>query len=208
MVHVAPVSIFAAAIVGKICVVHIHLTRIGVEHHPLLVVAPEYRDRIMICTAPTKTFNIAGLGISNIVIPNPEYRKKYQFFMGKRLGVEVNPLSMVATVAAYNECQDWLEQLRVYLDDNIAYVRNFIAENFPKAHVVDTQGTYLVWINFGAYTKDANALERWTRYRAGVILDEGYVFGEEGVGFERINVATPRSVLRDCMERMRRTFPF
>lgn len=183
--------------------IHFDLTRTGVTHHPLLKIAPEYREQIIVCTAPSKTFNLAGAQLSNIVIPNQEYQRRWVAFMAGRLGMdECSPFALAAVTAAYNECEDWVDQLRVYLDDNIASVKAFIGEHFPKAFVADCQGTYLMWVDFSAYYPDELELEAWFRQKARVALNQGYMFGEEGKGFVRINTASPRSVLTECLNRM------
>lgn len=184
--------------------IHADLTRIGIKHHPLTKIAPDYQDQIIVCTAPSKTFNLAGMQLSNIVITNPDYQKKWLEFVDGRMSVGIcNPFGLTAVVAAYNEGEEWLEQVRVYIDGNINYVKEYLAEHFPKAVVVDTQGTYLMWIDFNAYCDDHKRLESWMQKKAKIALDEGYIFGEEGKGFERINVASPRSIIEECMKRMK-----
>ena len=116
---------------------------------------------------------------------------------------DCNPFGLTAEIAAYKDGENWLEQVREYLDRNIDYVREFVKQNLPKAKMVEAEGTYLVWIDFNGYEKDPKKLEELMQKKAKVALDEGYIFGEEGAGFERINVACARSVLVDCMERMK-----
>lgn len=184
--------------------IHADLTRIGVVHHPLTKVAPDYKDQIIICTAPSKTFNLAGMQMSNIIITNKEYQKAWTDFVDGRMSMaHCNPFGLTALVAAYNEGEEWLDQIRAYLDGNIKYVTEYMKEHFPKAVVVKTEGTYLMWIDFNAYCSDHKKLEHWMQKKAKIALDEGYIFGEEGKGFERINVASPRSVIVECMERMK-----
>ncbi|MBS6642080.1 MAG: pyridoxal phosphate-dependent aminotransferase [Clostridiaceae bacterium] len=184
--------------------IHFDLTRIGVVHHPLLKIAPEYKDRIIVCTAPSKTFNLAGMHTSNLVISNPEYKKLWMRVANERFSAsDCNPFGLTAEIAAYNDGENWLEQVREYLDRNIDYVREFVKQNLPKAKMVEAEGTYLVWIDFNGYEKDPKKLEELMQKKAKVALDEGYIFGEEGAGFERINVACARSVLVDCMERIK-----
>lgn len=184
--------------------IHFDLTRKSVVHHPLLKVAPEYKDRIIVCTAPSKTFNLAGMQTSNIIIPNPEYKKKWNRVVDECFSAaSCNPFGLAAIVAAYQDGENWLEQVRDYLDGNVAYVKDFVARHLPKARMADAQGTYLVWLDFREYEADPVKLEQLMQKKAKVALDEGYIFGEEGFGFERINVACARSVLADCMERIR-----
>ena len=183
--------------------IHCDLLRIGAEHHPMLKVCSDYADRIIACTAPTKTFNMAGLGISNIIIPNKEYQSLWRHFACERLSLEdCSPLSLAAQEAAYNHCEDWLDALRIYLDGNIDFTEQYLKETLPKARMIHPDATYLVWIDFRAYCSDPAALEQLMRRKARVMLDEGYIFGEGGEGFERINIATPRSILSECLARI------
>lgn len=183
--------------------IHSDLVRQGIAHQPLLKLCPAYQEQIIVCTAPSKTFNLAGLQMSNIIIPNAEYRKRWYQLTSDEFSIAMaNPLSMAAMMAAYTEGEDWLNQVNAYIDANIAFTRQFLQQHLPKAHLVEPQGTYLIWIDLHAYCNDAKELERLMLEAAGVALDEGYIFGEEGIGFERINVACPRSILQDCLERM------
>ena len=110
-------------------------------------------------------------------------------------------------IAAYTEGEEWLEQLKDYLDGNFAYIDEYLKKNLPKAHLVKAEGTYLAWLDLNGYVdRDEKKLEELMQKKAKVALDEGYIFGEEGRGFERINVASPRSVIEECMNRIRTAF--
>ncbi len=184
--------------------IHFDLVRKGVKHQPLLKLCPEYKDRIIVCTAPSKTFNLAGMQLSNIVIPNPEYQKLWNAETGDKLSVNfASPLGITAVIAAYNESEDWLNQVNDYIDANIAFAKEYFAQNLPKAKMVEPEGTYLIWVDLREYCSDAKKLEELMIQKAKVVLDEGYIFGEEGVGFERINAACPRSILKECLDRMK-----
>ena len=183
--------------------IHSDLVRKGVTHHPLLKVAPDYADHIIVCTAPSKTFNLAGMQLSNLVIPNKEWQKQWTEGMnGSCFLSSPSPFGIAALIAAYTEGEEWLEQVRDYIDGNIQYVKDYVKEHFPKAHVVDTEGTYLVWIDFNGYEKDPKRLEACMQKEGKIAFDEGYIFGEEGSGFERLNVATPRKNVEECMRRI------
>lgn len=196
--------------------IHCDLTRTGIEHTPLLKLAeefcPDFCEKIVVCTAPTKTFNLAGLSISNIVIPGEDFRKKWEKTAMDQLDLFMgNPLSMSAAMAAYTDGENWLDQLRAYLDDNIAYIRQFLREHLPQAAVADCQGTYLVWIDLRAYCSrtadgrpDYRKLKQAMQQAGHLALDEGYIFGEEGQGYERINAAMPRALVEEAMKRMER----
>lgn len=184
--------------------IHSDLTRIGVTHVPLTKVAPHYADRIIVCTAPSKTFNLAGMQLSNIIITNKTYQAQWQEMIGNRFSLtNCNPFALTAIIAAYTEGEEWLDQIRAYIDGNIRYIEGFVKEHLPKAEMFDCQGTYLVWLDLGAYCSDEKELETLMQKTARVALDEGYIFGEEGIGFERINVAAPRSTVEECMRRIK-----
>ena len=184
--------------------IHSDLVRRGIQHQPLLKLCPDYAERIIVCTAPSKTFNLAGMQMSNIIIPNEQYRRKWQAITYNEFGIAMaGPMGIAAMMAAYTEGAGWLEQVLDYVDGNVEFTRQFLEQRLPKAHLVEPEGTYLLWIDLRAYCKDANELERKMLKEAGVVLDEGYIFGEEGIGFERINAACPRSVLQACLERMK-----
>ena len=185
--------------------IHCDLTRAGIKHTPLLKAAPEYKNRIIACVSTAKTFNIAGMHLSSTIIPNPEYQKKWsEFTLTKKLLSDVcSPLSLEAVIAAYNEGEEWLDQARAYIDANIKYVDEFLKKNLPKATFIDCEGTYLAWIDLREYCSDHKKLEEAMIHKAKLILDEGYIFGEEGIGYERINLATPRASVVECMERLK-----
>ena len=188
--------------------IHCDLLRCGMTFHPILKVAPDYADRIAVCTAPSKTFNLAGMKTSNIVIHNKELQAASKELIGGKLSMNgAGTLGLTAMIAAYNEGEEWLGQLKEYLDGNFAYIDAFLKEHLPKAHMVPSEGTYLAWIDFNGYVDgDAEKLEEIMQKKARVALDEGYIFGDAGRGFERINIATPRSVVEDCMDRILKAF--
>ena len=132
--------------------IHCDLLRCGMTFHPILKVAPDYADRIAVCTAPSKTFNLAGMKTSNIVIHNKELQAAWKELIGGKLSMNgAGTLGLTAMIAAYNEGEEWLEQLKEYLDGNFAYIDAFLKEHLPKAHMVPSEGTYLAWIDFNGY---------------------------------------------------------
>ncbi len=183
--------------------IHMDLTRKGVTHTPLLKVAPDYADQIVVCTAPSKTFNMAGMQISNIIISNKDWQQKWTDLVEGKYSVNMaNPFGIVATIAAYNEGQEWLDQLRDYLDNNIELIEDYLKKYLPKAKMFVPEATYLVWIDLNAYESDPQKLEYNMQKKAKIAFDEGYIFGEEGNGFERINIAMPSSRVLECLDRM------
>ncbi|HIE0086918.1 TPA: cystathionine beta-lyase, partial [Clostridioides difficile] len=107
---------------------------------------------------------------------------------------------------AYNESEDWLNELNDYLDNNIQFIDEYLKENLPKVKLVYPEGTYLAWLDFTAYGLNEVELEDLMFKKANVLFDEGYIFGKEGIGFERINVACPQSLLKECMDRLKTIF--
>ena len=182
--------------------IHMDLTRQNVKHLPLLKVAPEYAQNIYFCSSPSKTFNIAGLALSNLIIKNEQVRKEYLNTLCESYSLaSPSPFAISAAVAAYEEGEEWLEQLRTYLDESFIFVEKYLKERLPEAILSPAAGTYLAWINCRAYEKDAKGLEKIMQ-NAGLAFDEGYIFGAEGSGFERINIAMPRARVKAAIDRM------
>lgn len=183
--------------------IHSDIVRKEHSHIPLAKLFPEHLDRIITCTAASKSFNLAGLKNSNIIIHNPKYQALWKKeIMDKQCIHEPNGFAHVATIAAYNESEDWLDQVNAYIDANIQYASTIISTHLPKAIVSPCEGTYLLWVDMRGYEKDASSLEDKLQREAGVLFNEGYIFGTGGRGFERINCACPRSILQEALQRM------
>lgn len=180
--------------------IHADLTRIGVRHVPLPVLFPGDR-RIVTCTAPSKTFNLAGNGLANVFVPDPDVRCRWA---ETRLD-HPNPLSLAATRAAYTVCDAWLDELRAYLDGNFALLSRTLAERLPKAVFGVPEGTYLAWIDLRASGLPHAAILE-TVARAGLFLEGGDRYVSHGEGFVRLNAACPRGVLADALDRLARAF--
>ena len=180
----------------------------GHKHIPTQSISEDARMRTAALYAPSKTFNLAGMKTSNIVIHNKELQKKWKDYVNGSLSMDgASALGMTAMIAAYTEGEEWLEQLKDYLDGNFAYIDEYLKKYLPKAHLVKAEGTYLAWLDLNGYVdRDEKKLEELMQKKAKVALDEGYIFGDEGRGFERINVASPRSVIEECMNRIRTAF--
>lgn len=201
--------------VGNICLrnnvilvsdeIHGDLIHKGYKHIPLISLSKEFEINTIVCTAPSKTFNMAGLHMSNIIIPNEKLRKKYRnTLQGRNATSGPNPLGIEATIAAYNHGDEWLEQVLEYIGDNINYIKEFCQERLPGIKFIKPEGTYLVWLDFKELGLDKEELTEIIIKKAKVALNEGHFFGDEGTGFQRINVACPRSILVQCMERIER----
>lgn len=198
---------------GKICQnndilmvsdeIHSDLILPGSSFTPFTLAGEGFEDFSVICTAPSKTFNIAGLRTSNIVIANDSTRRTFRKTLN-RTGVHgISPFGMDALIAAYNEGEEWLEQVLAYIWNNYMFLKSFIEEQIPEIDVIPLEGTYLVWLDCRRLGLDAKALESMMLEKAHLYLDEGYIFGPEGEGFERINIACPRSLLEEALIRMR-----
>ena len=173
------------------------------SHTVFATLSEEAAQNCVVCTAPSKTFNLAGLQTSNIIIPNAKLREKL-LDVRKRLGLHgCNILGYQACEAAYRYCEDWLEQLLVVLRENRELVRTFTRAWLPGIKPVELEGTYLQWLDCRALGMDAKALEKFMQEKALWFTDEGYIFGTGGEGFERINLACPTWVLRKALERLR-----
>jgi cystathionine beta-lyase len=187
--------------------IHYDLIRRGARHHPLETVAPGYRDKIITATSPSKTFNLAGMQLSNIVVHDPELRKAWKSYVGEELHVELhNALAIEAAEAAFDKGEPWLEELLDYLDGQAKFLGDFLAERLPGARYRIPEGTYLAWIDLSAYCGRkpgaSDALVRRLSREAGVMLEAGSLFGPEGEGYVRLNFACPRSILAEGLERV------
>lgn len=174
----------------------------GYKHTVITNACPELMDNVIICSAPSKTFNLAGLMTSNIVIPNESLRDKFRFSANSTHGTSVPILGYKACEIAYNEAEPWLEELLPLLDKNQRVVADFFAKRFPKITCPLIEGTYLLWLNFKCLGLSKDELEEMNVKKAQFFTDEGYLFGEEGIGYERINIAAPTAVLLEALERL------
>ncbi|MDO5100977.1 MAG: MalY/PatB family protein [Eubacteriales bacterium] len=170
-------------------------------HYVLTKAVPALHNQAIICTAPSKTFNLAGLQVSNIFIADQQLRRRFRQEMHAAGYSQLNTLGLAAAKAAYSEGQEWLEQLLEYLKGNIEFVRSFLVQRLPQAKLIEPQGTYLLWLDLRAYG-DSDTVDRHIVQEAKLWLDRGEMFGACGAGFQRINVACPRSILAEAMERI------
>ncbi len=156
-------------------------------------------DKMILATAANKTFNLAGLEITNFVIDNSELRKRLTDYIGSEF---INPFSERAAVAAYDECEEWVEELNEVLDENFDFMDSFIKENLPKVRFNIPEGTYLSLLDFRDYGLSEDELLKKIADEAHVILEPGSLFGPSIEGFVRLNAACPKSVLEDALERI------
>lgn len=181
--------------------IHCDLTDPGAEYIPFASVSEVCRENSVTCIAPTKAFNIAGLQTSAVVVPNPVLRHKVNRGLNTDEVAEPNVFATVGAIAAFEKGEDWLEELRVYLADNKAFLREFMQEKLQQIKVVPSNATYLLWLDVSAITGDATELVEFIREDSGLYLTEGEEYGACGKSFIRWNTACPRSLLIEGLER-------
>lgn len=174
--------------------------------HTCLLKYKDYQNNIILCTAPTKTFNLAGLQVSDIFIPNKEIRDKFQLEINKTGYSHINIMGLVACQSAYENGQKWLNELKKYLLENIEYVDMFLKEKLPKIKLIYPEGTYLLWIDFNELNLTDDKIEELLLTKAKLWLNNGKMFGKTGKGFQRLNIALPREKLKIALENLEKTF--
>lgn len=162
------------------------------------------KDRTITCTSPGKTFNLSGLQVSNIFIPNPELRDKFSRQMRAVGWDHLNTMGLAACEAAYRWGEEWLDQLLDYLKGNLSYVREYLRSKISRVKLIEPDGTYLLWLDFRELGLTEEERLDLLENQAGIWLSSGGKFGVTGKGFERINIACPRSLLAEAMERLER----
>ena len=168
----------------------------------MLSAVPELAGQMIVATAPSKTFNLAGLSVSNLIIADHTIYEKLKNEMDQS-GISVpNMFGLTACEAAYTQGEDWLDELLVYIEGNFEFMQDWFASNLPQVKMRKPEGLYLAWADFRDLFDDPDELENFMLKEAHVWLDEGYIFGTGGEGFERFNCACPRSVLKEALERI------
>ena len=198
---------------GRICLdngvfvisdeIHCDFTYEGNTHTVFATLGREFEESCAVCTAPTKTFNLAGLHISNTYIYDDRIRKRFVKELGAQGYSQSNVMGLVACQAAYTYGAEWLDELRAYLTDNLSLVREYLKDNIPDIRLVEPQGTYLVWLDCRCLRFTDRELKAFFQDEAKLWTDDGYIFGAGGSGFERINIACPRSLLKAALENLK-----
>lgn len=183
--------------------IHCDLTDPGYEYVPFASVSDQCRKNSITCIAPTKTFGIPGIQTAAVVVPNPVLRHRVNRGLNTDEVAEPNNFAVAAAVAAFQYGEQWLTELREYLDQNKQYVRDYIGAFLPEIKVVPSHATYLLWLDCSALTDDAGKLQRFMEEHSGLVLTEGEEYGAPGKRFLRLNPACPRSRLQDGMERLK-----
>ena len=197
--------------IGDICYKHhvlivsdeIHADFVYNRKHQVLVnLKKEYEEITITCMAPSKTFNIAGLQVSNIFIPDNQLRHRFKRQIAASGYSQLNAAGLVACEAAYRYGEEWYSGVKAYIRENISFTKKFLEERIPKVKMLEPEGTYLVWVDFRALGLSNRELEDLIIHKAGLWLDSGAIFGAAGEGFQRINVACPRVTLQTALEKI------
>ena len=181
--------------------IHCEILFKGHKHTPFASISKKFEQNCIVCMSPSKTFNLAGLEVSSIIIPNKKIREN---FVNTRSGIVPNPnlFGYIAMEAAYKYGDEWLEQVLDYLQENLNYLKNYFLKNIPRIKVIDPEGTYLIWLDCHDLDMDNNVLRSFMRENAKVGLEDGFIFGESGSGFMRMNIACPRYILSEALKRI------
>ena len=181
--------------------IHCDITRPGMEYIPFASVSEECKNNSITCVAPTKTFNIAGLQTAAVIVPDVLLRHRVNRGLNTDEVAEPNVFAEIAPVAAYNEGEEWLDTLREYIWDNRAYATDYLRTSLPGVRVIDADATYLMWLDCTAVTKDSYNLCRYIRKNTGLFVSDGSIY-RNADGFIRVNLACPKKMVADGMERL------
>lgn len=199
--------------IGQICAkhnvivvadeIHCDFTMPGHPHIPFAKACPAMQDRTVICTAPSKSFNLAGMQVSNIIIPGQALRDAYKKELERLFVDGPNRLGMIASTAAYTDGEEWLEDCKAYMRGNLDYVRAFLKENLPKIRLVEPEGTYFAWLDCSGLGLTAEELDERIINKAKLWLDTGAMFGQSAALFQRVVLACPRATVEEAMKRLK-----
>ena len=182
--------------------IHGDIVAEGVTFTTALTLSEAVRERLIVATSLTKTFNVPGVIVSYMIVPNEEIRSRIAQIID-RIGMHNPTIFAVAAVEhGYMECEEWYQQMLDYVNENEKFTREFFAEHFPEFEILERQGTYLLWISYEKLGITEEELEKWFLEKANVSVYMGSVFGNQGRGFIRLNIASPRTMLKEAYERM------
>ncbi len=182
--------------------IHHDLVEPQYHHEVLANLSERYADEVITCTSVSKSFNLAGMQASSIIIKNPELRAAFQKQLDASGIHGLNILAYRSSEIAYRECGEWLRQCNLQIAENRRFLENFVRDELPKATLSKAEGTYLAWLDL-RYLKLTKEELKELMQKHSLFFSEGYSFGEDGVGFERINLACPLEVLKEAMIRLK-----
>ena len=183
--------------------IHCDFTYPGFVHTVLAGMNDIFAEHTITCTSPSKTFNLAGLQVSNIFIKNETLRARFIKELDRSGYSQLNSLGLIACQAAYRYGEVWLSELKAYLYENLNYVREYLKENLPQIQLIEPEGTYLIWLDFSSLGLSSAEMKALIVNKANLWLDAGQMFGRSGAGYERINIACPRAILQKALEQLR-----
>jgi len=199
---------------GEICIdnniiivsddIHFDLIYSGYNHTVIASINETFEENSIICTAPSKTFNIAGLQVSNIIIPNKELRKRFKITLENNAVSGANVFGIEALKASYYHCDDWLSQLMIYLEESLNYVIDFIENYIPKIKVIKPQGTFIIWLDCSNLNMNEKEIKEFFIRKCRLGLDEGSIFGQEGKYFMRMNIACSKKIIEEALNRIKK----
>jgi cystathionine beta-lyase len=199
--------------IGEICLrnqvtvisdeIHCDLVYGGHQHIPFANISETFRQNSVTCTAPSKTFNLAGLQAANIIASEEDIRRKINKALNINEVCEINAFAVEAVIAAYNEGEVWLDDLKKYIYGNYRYLQEFMQAELPDVKVVTMEATYLVWMDFSALEQSSSAIVKNLKEKENLWVNDGAMYGENGKGFIRINIACPRSLLMKGLEKIK-----
>ena len=182
--------------------IHSDLVLPGYKHTVLASVSQELEQNMIVCNAPSKTFNIAGIPASNVIIANEKLRSAYRQVLRSSGLALPNVFAVTAVEAAYTYGEAWLNELLLYLEENYRLASSFIAEHIPEIKVIEPEGTYLLWLDCRGLGLNDKELDSFIKEKAKLLLEPGTIFGTGGSGFQRMNIACPRSRLLEALQRL------
>ena len=202
--------------IGEICLkrdilvvadeIHCELTAPGIAYTPFASLSPDFLNRSVTCISPSKAFNLAGLQTANIVAADKDLRAQIDRALNINEVCSIGPFGAEALIAAYNEGGEWLDELNVYLHENFSFLCEFCARNLPQLRVTPLEGTYLAWVNCKALGRTSEELAKELLQKGRVRVNAGSLYGAEGEGFIRLNLACPRAQLAEALNRMKTVF--
>lgn len=184
----------------------IHFDITSKKHTVLATLCPEIASRTITCTAPSKTFNIAGLGTSNIIISDEKLRERFAGRIEKDGYECINAFGYPAIMAAYTECDEWLDEMNAHLAENYKIFKKFVKNELPEVNQFELEGTYLVWLDVSSLGIPDEKIVEFFAKEAGIIVNSGGWFGDEGLGFIRLNIACPKEALKKAMSGLKKVF--
>lgn len=183
--------------------IHFDIIMPGHKHVSYPTLGEKYANNCVMCCAASKTFSLAGLCVANAIIPNPELRDKLNNEVNISGCYTYSIFGLRALEAGYMKCAEWVDQLNEHIWGNYLYFKEFMAKHFPEVWVADLEGTYLCWFDCRCFGMDGETLAKFLQEKAQLFLDDGYIFGTAGDGFERINLACTRKVLEEALLRFK-----